>query len=165
MSSLCQTIAECLRTELTEYGRLLQLYEEQQARLFKRDAAGVLRLTSEIEAQVELLVRCRGKREEATAELAREQAMDEGSSLVAVIKRVSSEVKPLVEALVAEMNRLVARLRRVARHNRIFLIRTIENQQELLRRIRPGSFSKIYSPAGRVRMAPLGAAPALSAEG
>ena len=63
MNVFWQVIADCLRSELAEYGRLLQIFEEQQVFLLKREAAGVLRATNEIDEQVRVVTRSRKERE------------------------------------------------------------------------------------------------------
>ncbi|HMD62014.1 MAG TPA: flagellar protein FlgN [Opitutaceae bacterium] len=165
MSAFWQGMADSLRAELAEYGRLLQLFEEQQALLLKRDAPGVRRVTDAIDEQVEVVVECRRNREKATGNFARAHGMPDSSTLRSLIPLVLDEARPLMDALVADMNHMVSRLRRISRHNRLFLIRTIETHQEILKRIRPGSFTKIYSPNGRVTVAPFQRVAAFAAEG
>lgn len=152
MSASWQAIADSLRDELVQYGRLFGMFEEQQASLFKRDAAGALRVASAIDQQVEDLIQCRRKREEEAREFARVNGQDESSTLYSMIQFVPEDARPLLRALIVDMNLLVARLRRISRHNRLFLIRTIDNHQEILRRLRPGSFTKVYSQKGCVTM-------------
>ena len=153
MTERCQYVVDSLRAEVAEYGRLIQLFEEQQALLFKRDAAGVLRVTRSIDEQAEVLMESRRARETAAGDLARSEGLVEAPTLGAILPLVSAEARPLLDALVSEVNRAAGRLRRVCRHNRLFLIRTIENHQELLRRLRPGSFTKVYAPNGSVTVA------------
>jgi flagellar biosynthesis/type III secretory pathway chaperone len=58
--------------------------------------------------------------------------------------------RPLIEALIGEVHRLLHKLRRAARHNHELLARTVELHQETLQQLRPESFSKTYSPGGRM---------------
>jgi hypothetical protein len=150
MNKPWESIAELLRCEVAEYGRLIQLFEEQQTFLFNRDAPGVLRTSDSIEAQVGALGDCRGTRERAVAEFAARRGLPAQATLRSLIPFIAPEAQPLIEALMKDLNRLVSRVRRTSRLNRLFLIRTIENHQELLRRIHPGSFSRTYAPNGRV---------------
>ncbi len=164
MSAFWKGMADSLRSELTEYGHLLSLFEEQQTLLFKRDASGVVRITDAIDVQVEVLKQCRTERDRTTGEFARAHGMPESSTLRSLIPLVLDEARPLLQALVGDLTKIVARTRRLARHNRLFLIRTIDTHQELLRRFRPGSFTKVYAPDGRVTLAPLQRAAAFAAE-
>jgi hypothetical protein len=164
MSAFWKGMADSLRSELTEYGHLLSLFEEQQALLFKRDAAGVVRVTNAIDEQVMVVKQCRHERDRATGEFARAHGMPESSTVRALVPLVLDEARPLLQALVTDLNKIIGRTRRIARHNRLFLIRTIETHQDLLRRFRPGSFTKVYAPDGRVTLAPLQRAAAFAAE-
>lgn len=165
MTEFWQPIVECLRSEVTEYGRLIQLFEEQQALLFKRDAGGVLRVTGEIDEQADVLMDSRQKREAAAGVFARGKGLSGPPTLGAILPHITEEARPLLRALVSDVNRAAGRLRRVSRHNRLFLLRTIENNQELLRRLRPGSFTKVYSPSGNVMLSPARREAAFAAEG
>ena len=156
MSAVWQAIADSLRSELAEYGRLLGLYEEQQTLLFKRDAAGVLRVSDMIDGQLEVVLECRRNRDDATSGFAGARGLPESSRLCSLLPLIAEEAQPLLRALISDANRMVARLRRISRHNRLFLIRTIDIQQDLLRRFRPGCFTKTYSPTGRVSVASTG---------
>jgi flagellar biosynthesis/type III secretory pathway chaperone len=164
MSTTWQSVADCLRAELEEYGILIRLHEEQQGFLFKRDGASVLRMTKTIDEQTEILMETRKRRLAAAVALIRSTTEGE-PTLDSVISRVSPDARPLLKALAADVSRAAARLRRVSRHNRLFLIRTIENYQELLRRLRPGSFTKVYSPNGSIALAPSYREAAFAAEG
>ena len=165
MNQFWQLLAESLRTEVAEYGRLVHIFEEQQAHLLKREAADVLRTTNEIDQQVRIVAESRRAREGTTRDFARAQGLAEASTIRSLLPAVPAEARPLIEALVDDLNRLVRRVRRISRHNRLFLIRTIETHQELLRRFRPGSFTKTYSNAGSVTVAPFPRASAFAAEG
>ncbi len=165
MTEFWQPIVECLRSEVTEYGRLIQLFEEQQALLFRRDAGGVLRVTGEIDEQADVLLDSRKKREAAAGEFARGKGLAGPPTLGALLPHVSEDARPLLRALVTDVNRAAGRLRRVSRHNRLFLIRTIENNQELLRRLRPGSVSKVYNPNGNITLSSARGAAAFAAQG
>ena len=54
------------------------------------------------------------------------------------------------EALIAEVNTLLHRVRRASRHNHTLLARAVEVHQETLQHLRPAAFTKTYSPAGRL---------------
>jgi len=160
-----QIIAEALRQELAEYGELLRLFEQQQQSLFARDADAVLRLGGEIEGQARILHDCRTRREQAVATFAKRVGQPGTSTVRALLEFVEVEARPLLEALVNEINHLIHRVRRTSRHNHAMLTRTLELHQETLRQLRPDSFMKTYSAAGRVSVAATQGAPALRAAG
>ena len=72
--------------------------------------------------------------------------------------------RPLLEALINEINHLLHRVRRTSRHNHTLLSRTLELHSETLRQLRPEAFSNTYSPDGRVSAGGRGV-PALRAAG
>lgn len=159
-----QSIAESLRQELTEYGALLSLFEQQQECLFKRDPDAVLRLGGEIEGQAHILQDCRARREQAVASFATSVGAAANATLRSLLPHVESDARPLLEALINEINVLLHRVRRTSRHNHALLSRTLELHQETLRQLRPDAFTKTYSPSGRVSLAAAGA-PSLRAAG
>ena len=62
----------------------------------------------------------------------------------------SEEVRPLLSALIDEVNHLIRRVRRGARRNHEILSRAVQIHQETLRTLRPAAFSKTYSHHGEV---------------
>lgn len=154
-----QTIADHLRAELEEYGELLRLFEAQQRSLFDRAPTEVLRFANEIEAQALRLSESRTQREIAVAELAIANGRPSTSSLRSLLPLIEVDARPLLEALINQVNALLHRVRRTSRHNRTFLTRVIELHETALHDVRPHAFTRTYSPAGRVSVA---AAPAAS---
>jgi flagellar biosynthesis/type III secretory pathway chaperone len=159
-------IAESLRQEVAEYGALLRLFEEQQRHLFARDSDSVLRLSAEIELQVRTLHESRRAREELVAGFATRHGQPAGATLRSLFPLIAAEVRPLIEALIGEVNVLIHRVRRTSRHNHILLARAVEIHQQLLRQILPDSFTQTYAPSGRVSVSNVALpAPALRAAG
>jgi flagellar biosynthesis/type III secretory pathway chaperone len=145
-------IADALRQEIAGYGGLLHLFEEQQRRLFARDADAVLHLSGEIESQVHQLHEDRRNREQLVAAFATERGEPPSITLRALLPHFAADVRPLLEALVGEINVLIHRVRRVSRHNHSLLARTVESQQQLLRQLRPDAFTHTYASSGRVTL-------------
>ena len=158
-------ITECLRRELAEYGCLLRFFEDQQNALFSRDANSVLRLSTEIEQQVRFLHESRRTREEAVATFAASHGQPVSATLRSLIPLFAAEVRPLLDALVSEVNVLIHRVRRVSRHNHTLLARTVENHQQLLRTLQPDTFLQTYAPNGRAALTTTRTNPALQAAG
>lgn len=158
-------IAECLREELAEYGCLLRLFEQQQQHLFERDANAVLHLGNEIEAQARTLGGSRLRREQAVAAFAESHGLPTTSSLRSLLHLIEKDAQPLLEALINEVNTLLHRVRRTSRHNHSLLARAVEVHQETLQLLRPNSFTRTYSPAGRVSLTTAHAANTLRAAG
>jgi flagellar biosynthesis/type III secretory pathway chaperone len=160
-----QSIAECLRQELAEYGELLRLFEQQQESLFKRDSDGVLRLGGEIEDQARILQDCRARREQTVAAFSADLGVTDAPTIRSLLPHIEMAARPLLEALINEINHLLHRVRRTSRHNHTLLSRTLELHGETLRQLRPDAFSSTYSPDGRISVSAAGGVPALRAAG
>ena len=160
-----QSIAECLRQELAEYGELLRLFEQQQESLFKRDSDNVLRLGGAIEDQARILQDCRVRREQTVASFSTELGITDSPTLRSLLPHIEVAARPLLEALINEINVLLHRVRRTSRHNHTLLSRTLELHSETLRQLRPDAFSSTYAPDGRVSMSGGSGVPALRAAG
>jgi flagellar biosynthesis/type III secretory pathway chaperone len=158
-------IADALRHEIAEYGGLLHLFEEQQRFLFARNPDGVLRLSTEIESLVQNLHESRRNREALVAAFAKENNELPTATLRSLLPHFGADVRPLLEALIAEVNILIHRVRRVSRHNHSLLSRTVEAQQELLRQLRPDAFTQTYAPSGRVSLSGVRPEPAFKVAG
>lgn len=158
-------IAECLRTELAEYGGLLRLFELQQRSLLNRDAEAVLRVAHEIEAQARSLGESRSYREEMVTAFAVELGCPPSSTLRSLLPKIDPVAQPLLEALIKEVNLLLHRVRRTSRHNHMLLSHALELHQETLLQLQPNAFTRTYSPGGRVSTNVAQAAPSLHAVG
>lgn len=165
MSTHWEFIAECLRAELADYGGLLHLFEAQQHSLFDRDADSVLRVANDIEAQARTVAGSRCRREQAVAAFAAAHGKPPTTTLRAMLPLIEADARPLLEALINEVNTLLHRVRRTSRHNHTLLSRTLEVHQETLQQLRPNSFTKTYSPGGRVAVVSASPAVTLRAAG
>lgn len=165
MNSDWQTIADLLRHEIAAYGALLNLFEEQQECIFRRDSEAILKINLDIEAQVDALQGTRREREAAVATFAAACGVAPTTTLRALLPHFAAEVQPLFEALISEINVLIHRVRRVTRHNQTLLSRSLEAQQQVLRTLRPESFPSTYAPNGRLPFSAVRAFPAFQVAG
>jgi hypothetical protein len=165
MTTLWKNVAECLRSELAEYGRLLQLMEEQRTLIFKRDTGAVFRASSSIQAQVDVLHGCRRRREEMSGKLAAEHERPANSTLRSLMPLINPDGRPLMEALIGEVNRLIHRVRRVMRLNERLLACAVDCQQEMLLRLWPAAFIKTYAADGRAAVSAPRRAPSMQIAG
>jgi flagellar biosynthesis/type III secretory pathway chaperone len=127
----------------------MNLFEQQQQRLFARDTEGVLQLSTEIEAHTHQMNLDRARREQLVAEFARTHQQPLNSTLRSLLSFLPAPVRPLLEALIADVNRLIHRVRRLTRQNHLLLARAVESHQDLMRTLRPDAFQQTYSSAGR----------------
>jgi flagellar FlgN protein len=165
MNTSWEPIAECLRNEVAEYGRLLSLFGEQQNLIFKRDPENVLHLAHAIQDQVGILDRARAEREARVREFALALGQAPAATLRSLLTWVAPEARPLFEALITDVNLLIHRIRRSSRLNHRLLSSMVECHQEVLRRLRPDAFTLTYSPSGRLAVAAGRRAPSISTAG
>ena len=142
-------IAESLRSEIAGFGDLLNLFEQQQLSLFSRDTNRVLQLSTEIEAHTRTMQGYRAQREQIVAAFALANNQPVTATLRSLLPHVEAAARPLLEALIGEVNRLIHRVRRLTRQNHMLLARTVDSHQEILRTLRPDAFMQTYSAAGR----------------
>lgn len=143
-------IADCLRNEIAEYGKLLQLLERQQGFILQRKPEAILEMHAPLQVQVDVLHECRERREKAARDFAASRGEPEARMLRGLVPLVAAEVRPLMAALVSEINHLVRRVRRGLSLNQRLLACSVECQQEFMRRLWPSAFTRTYTAAGRV---------------
>ena len=100
----------------------------------------------------------RKRREAAADALAGLSHLPQPATLRNLAPHFRTAVRPLVEALADEVNRLIAHTRRRAQQNQMLLARSVELTQELVSRLSPRAVSKTYSARGRVKIKPAGEA-------
>jgi flagellar biosynthesis/type III secretory pathway chaperone len=165
MNITWETIAECLREEVQEYGGLLRLFEQQQECVFNREPDRLLLLIETIKNATGQAEDVRRRREKCVSAFASGLGRATDSTLRSLLPSIDDHARPLLEALIDEVNRLIHRVRRITRQNHLLLSRTVELQQGLLRQFYPGAFTATYSARGRVSMAAPGPLAAYRAAG
>ena len=141
-----------LRLELEEYGGLLCHFEAQQEAILTRKPELVLEIGTRIEEQLETAKVARKKREATARGVATLAGRPEQASLKELAPFFRPAVRPMVDALTTEVNRLINQTRRRAQQNQMLLSRAMEVTQEVLRRVNPESVTRTYSPGGRLKM-------------
>jgi flagellar biosynthesis/type III secretory pathway chaperone len=147
-----EQIVAALRAELEEYGGLLNVFDEQQQAILNRQPDTVLALEERLAAQLSAVKTRRSKREALVAGFAGDGRPPSRVSLLGTIPAFRESMRPLVEALATEINRLIARTRRKAEQNQLLLARTVEVMQEVCERVNPGAVSRTYAPNGRMKI-------------
>ncbi|HEY0945612.1 MAG TPA: flagellar protein FlgN [Opitutaceae bacterium] len=154
MNTSFDSLITLLRDEVAGYGGMLSLFNEQQGHLWRRDAGSVAAAAHAIEDCVQATAALRAEREAWTSAFATDRGCASGATLRQLLPLLPAELRPLIEALINEINHLVHRIRRRARQNQELLTRTIELQREALAHLRPGSAARTYAPDGRLAAAP-----------
>jgi hypothetical protein len=152
-------IVTALRGELEEYGGLMQLFDEQQRKIFAHDAEAVAELVVQVEAQVNSTRERRAIRTRLVRDFAKAHGRDTGSSLRQLRPEFPQEMRPLLGALIEEINRLVQRARQRHRQNQMLLGRLIDLHRQLIPALGARDFTKTYSREGQVAISIASAGP------
>lgn len=148
----CEEIAELLRAELEVYGGLLQLFDDQQARIFARDSDAVPVIARQIENDLATASVRRTARENAVRRTAALLGRETTAPLGRLLGELPEERRPQLDALIKETTRMVRCVRQRARQNQMLLARMLELHRAILPSVRPNEFTQTYSPQGRVRV-------------
>ena len=146
-----------LRDEVQEYGELLSLFNDQQAAILERDPSRVLEVQERIKDQLVTINDRRKHREQVAKDFAVEIGADPASSVRQLIDNCEETVRPLLNALIYEVNQLITKTRRRGHQNQMLLSRSIEVSQQVLQRLNPGGLTKTYSRRGQISLAKGGA--------
>ncbi len=145
-----EQIIDALRAEMQEYGGLLNLFDQQQNAILNRKPDDIADLEQTVEAQLATLRARRAHREGLVIGLTPEASPH--PTLLQSILLFPQPMRPLVEALASEVNRLIGRVRRRAQQNQMLLARTIEVTQELCEKLKPGTVTRTYAPNGKMKI-------------
>lgn len=148
-----EPLVETLRAELQEYGGLFNLLSQQQNCIVERKSDQVLALNSDIETQMGAVASVRGRREEMVQALHTRAGDAHRGSLRRLVPYFPEVVRPLLEALITDVNHMVRRNRQKARQNHLLLSRAMELTEQTLRLLQPEDFTRTYQRDGKVALA------------
>lgn len=143
-------LVELLRYEVQEYGGLYNLLVRQQDEIFKRDPQLVLATNAEIESYMADMGSLREQREERVREMARRLGADEAQPLSKLLGYFPAVVRPMLQALVDEINQMITRTRQKAKQNFMLLSRTMEITHETFKALQPENYNQVYTKKGRI---------------
>jgi hypothetical protein len=144
-----EIIVEKLRAELQGYGGLLQLFNDQRENMLRGDADTALACARAIEAQTRLACDLRARREAVVADFALAHQRRADCTLRELSTELPPEVRPLLSALIDEINHLIRRVGRGARQTHQMLGRIVEVHHDALRAAHPEAFARTYSSLGQ----------------
>ena len=155
MTVNCDSLIDALRDEVQEYGGLLSLFNDQQKAILDRKPEGVITVQEAIALQFSTIDECRKRREQTTRDIACELGRDSAPPLPlrGLIESCAEAVRPLLHALIDEVNQLILKARRRGQQNQMLLARSIEITQQILQRLNPEAVTKTYSRGGRLKIA------------
>jgi len=147
MSEALDKLISALREELTHYGEMLALLDQQQESAINRMADEMLMATIAIQKQAGAIQSARRDREQCQRTLARELCVIETSTFVEIIPLLPSDYRPLIKSLVDENNALLQNVQQRARQNHLVLSRSVELMQRFLGMLFPGE-TQVYNEQG-----------------
>jgi hypothetical protein len=150
MSEVVEPLVGALRVELQEYGGLLHLFEEQQLLIVGRNPSGFLSKNPEVEAQMGRVSECRRERERLVETLALGLGWPKESSLSSLMADLPEAVRPLLRALMDEINALVSQVQRRTHQNRMLLSQAVELAKQRLNSVDPHALPGTYSAQGTI---------------
>jgi flagellar biosynthesis/type III secretory pathway chaperone len=145
-----EALVSALRAELTQYGELLALLDQQQEQVMAREAEETLRLAAAINHQSGLVREAREHREHCRRQLARALGAGDEATLTELLPRMPEEYQLLIRALLDENNRLLVRVQQRARQNHLLLARTVELMRKFIESLLPSGNASVYDQSGRV---------------
>ena len=117
MIAILPPLIDSLRNELQQYGEMLALLEAQQEDVCRRDPEAVLTSVAAVEAQGAAIQAARRSREQLQRQLAWSAGHPEGHAFDELLPLLPGDYRPLVSALIQEINELLERVRERAALN------------------------------------------------
>lgn len=117
MIAILPPLIDSLRNELQQYGEMLALLEAQQDDVCRRDPEAVLSSVAAVEAQGVAIQAARRSREQFQKQLAWAAGHPEGQAFDQLLPLLPGDYRPLVDALIQEINELLERVRERAALN------------------------------------------------
>ena len=150
--SLCQELVNILRTELQEYGGLLNLLGQQQECILDRDSEGLMQINKEIESQAEANSLIKESRQKVVAYLAGAWEVDPDQRISALAQFFPKPMRPMVVSLTEEVNQLIRKSKQKLDQNRLLLRRLSAITDEILGYMRPDlKPTKTYTNRGAMK--------------
>jgi flagellar biosynthesis/type III secretory pathway chaperone len=148
-----EPLVEILRDELQEYGGLFNLLNQQQEGIIERRPDDVLAINAEIEEQTRIVEALRHRHTDLVDHFFERSGGEGAGTLRKIIPFFPDSVRPLLEALMTDVNHMVRRNRQKARQNHLLLSRSMELTEQTLRVLQPENFTRTYKRTGKVSMA------------
>jgi len=143
-------LVDLLRAELSGYGGLLALFDQQQNQLWSREVKAVADTSQAIQELADETARHRRERETWVSCFADAHFQAADTSLRRLMSFFPEDQRPLLTALIDEINHLLHRVRRRARQNHSILARAIELHRDVIAHLNPAARPRTYAPTGRV---------------
>ena len=152
MNEELNNLITALREELTQYGEILALMQEQQQFIINRSANELLLNLNEVNEQLEKVAIARTERETCRRALMATLGGSEETTFRQMTEMLPPEVQPLLSALVEEINQLLQRIQKWLRQNHMLLKRSLDLMKEIMHGMFPSSSATAgtYGRGGQV---------------
>jgi len=110
-------LVDALRDELQEKGGVIRLLNQQTEVLYRRDVSAVSQVGEQIRGQLCLATRCTQARELILRQIASQMKSGEDIDRSAILDQFPEYVRPLLEALFGEVDRLSGRMEERLKQN------------------------------------------------
>ena len=139
MNEYVNTLIAALREELTQYGEVLALMQEQQQFIINRAANELLMNLNDVNEQMGKVSAARDQREACRRALVASLGGTEETTFRQMTGLLPTEVQPLLNALVEEINQLLQRIQKWLRQNHLLLKRSLDLMDHIMRSMFPSS--------------------------
>jgi hypothetical protein len=110
-------LVDALRDELQEKGGVIRLLNQQTEVLYRRDTSAVAQVEEQIRGQLCLATRRTKARELILQQVALKMKLGENTDRSAILEQFPEYVRPLLEALFGEVDRLSGRMEERLKQN------------------------------------------------
>lgn len=161
MTTALQQVIDSLRNELQQYGEMLALLEAQHCVVTQREPQSVLTSIAAVETQSVAIETARRERATAQQKLAWSLGRtDDRHAFQYLLPLLPEDYRPLITALVQEINELLQRVRERAEQNHSQLRRALDLMERFITTISPQAQSALLvgeSDPGAEPLPPLSA--------
>lgn len=145
MTLILEQLVEALRDELQQFGEMLALLETQTISLTRREISGVIQSTSAIESHRNVIESARLRRENLQKQLAWAAGDPDRRSLQSLLPYAPEPYRPLLSALLGEINQLIETVRIQLESNRLQLQRAHDQTARVLSTISSQAYSALLA--------------------
>lgn len=145
-------LVDVLRSEIIEYGGLLNLLDEQIDRIVHHDVNGLLEVKLKIDEQISVNKILGNERQAIVNEIAQEIELKVEDSMKVLLPYLPKNIRGLIEALMHEVVTLVEKTQRKAKQCQLMLARVCEVAEDVIRVFQPHRLMKTYNRKGALSL-------------
>ncbi|MCS7048539.1 MAG: flagellar protein FlgN [Verrucomicrobiae bacterium] len=149
MNELVQQWINALREELTQYGGLLALLEQQREAIREHATDRLLENVGALNAQTAVVQVARHQRQQHQRALCGALGLAPDATVTETVQRLEPELRALVESLRDQINQCLSRAQETVRLNHLMLSRSVDWMQRMMASLLPASLGPTYGSDGR----------------